>query len=482
MISIVIPVLNEEKFLGDCLKSVLEQDYAGEYEVVVVDNGSTDRTVEIARKLGARVTFSETKRNVFLARREGAFQARGEIVVQADADTLYPKDWLAKIGRHFADPRVVAVAGVFVYREPMPLGKIETLLRHFTNLLAVGCMGRPGIIAGANFAFRREAFLKVRGYDVRLYAPDQYGIASQLSRVGKVVYDRGLSCRTSPRRVRKPNHVIIRDFCVNVFRGFSHALYDSVSGRLPVKKAPLLRLSLVALLLLAVGLAAEGYFNPGSTVFGKVYSKARPGARVIALTFDDGPNEPYTSQIIDILDSQGIKATFFFTGKNVELYPDTARRVVAEGHVLGNHSYSHDANHALTIKGARDVEAAQRAIYSVVGVAPHFYRPPHGKKSPWELAYLQRDNIVAVNWSIATNELHTNDAQAVAERIVRKARPGGIIDLHDGYGNEHGTVNAAKSLTVEALPLIIKSLQDKGYAFVTVAELIGQPPYNRAGG
>ena len=90
-------------------------------------------------------------------------------------------------------------------------------------------------------------------------------------------------------------------------------------------------------LLIVIALVADGYFVPTSTVFGQVYSKAKTRDKVIALSFDDGPNEPYTSEILDILDSYGIKATFFVTGKNAELYPETVKRMVAEGQVIGNH-------------------------------------------------------------------------------------------------------------------------------------------------
>ncbi|MDO8473367.1 MAG: polysaccharide deacetylase family protein, partial [Dehalococcoidia bacterium] len=251
-------------------------------------------------------------------------------------------------------------------------------------------------------------------------------------------------------------------------------------GRTKIRKGPVLRLALVVPIIVALIVVAQGYFVPGSTVFGKVYSKAKTNDKVIALTFDDGPNDPYTSRILDILDSQDIKATFFVTGKNVQMYPETAKRIVAEGHDLGNHSYSHNANHALTAQGGKDVLLAEQAIYDVTGVLPRFYRPPHGKKSPWELYSIRHAGLTLVNWSIATNELHTTNFSAVAAQIVKKAKPGGIIDLHDGYGNDHGTPLADKTLAVKALPIIIEDLRKEGYSFVTVSELLGQSPYKVA--
>lgn len=139
-----------------------------------------------------------------------------------------------------------------------------------------------------------------------------------------------------------------------------------------------------------VSFTAYGYFVPSSPVFGKVYADESTKNKVVALTFDDGPNEPYTSQILDILAASNIKTTFFVIGHNVEQYPDSAARIIADGNVLGNHSYSHNANHALTDLGARDLEHAQVTINSTLGILPHLYRPPHGKKSPWELESVKK--------------------------------------------------------------------------------------------
>lgn len=543
MISVVVPVLNEEALLADCLKSLVAQDYTGEYEVVVVDNGSTDRSVSIAEALGARVIFSPTERDVAAARSYGARQSHGEIVAQADADSVYPKDWLTRIAAHFSDPDVVAVAGAFVYSGRAKWGGTEVFLRYVMNRGSTLVIGKPALISGANFAFRKEAYQRTAGYDIGLYAPDQWGLSTQLSKLGKVKYDGSLAVATSARRRDKPTPLLFKLFCQNLYHGFSRALRDRLArgetaaeGKKPWKsalhaaavillplfvvagllattvflffwrkirgglsralggllarpeparlvrrarRATLPRVLVVLLpLLVVVGFIADGYFVPSSTVFGQIYSKLKTTDRIVALTFDDGPNEPYTSQILDILDGYGIGATFFVTGRNAELYPDTVKRMVAEGYVVGNHSYHHNANHALTNEGMKDMDLANEAIWSVAGVEPHLYRPPHGRKSPWELYHAAHSQMIVVTWNVSADELHTRDFESFAKSIAEKTKPGSIIDLHDGYGNDHGTPRADKSLIVEALPLIIEALQNEGYSFVTVPELLGQPAYN----
>lgn len=482
MISVVIPALNEEKFLADCLESLKNQDYRGGYEIIVADNGSTDSTPQIARKFGVRLVHSE-KRGVGHARQAGADAARGDIIAQADADTIYPSDWLTKIASQFsAHPRAVAIAGRFLYKDPPSWAWLEYFLRHTLNRLTRLLFRRPLLISGATFAFRRQAFLDVNGYRDLSYSADQQGISSRLLKRGKIIYTPTVQVFTSSRSVNKLFAIVLRDVGIHLSRMLAYYCNGAITAwwwgvaaktrarRIAIRTAPF---SLLALLFIAYG-----YFIPASEVFGKVYYKADSPANVIALTFDDGPNEPYTSEILDILDRYNVKATFFIIGQNVGLSPDTVRRMVAEGHVVGNHSYSHNANHAITQYGSQDLYPAQETISKVTGVTPHLYRPPHGKKSPWELQALKKLGLIEVTWSASTGELHVKSAELLAQRIVSKSDPGEIILLHDGYGTSHDTAQADKSLTVGALPLIIERLQANGYRFVTVPDMLQVPAYN----
>lgn len=490
MISVVIPANNEAAYLGDCLASLQQQDFRGDWEIIVVDNASTDDTASMARSYGARMVY-EPRQDVIHARQAGFDAAAGDIIVQADADTTYPPGWLSYIAGHFnTHPRSVALAGIYVYSQPPRWAWLEYVGRHLLNLLGALFLGFPLLVAGANFAFRRRALLEIGGYDSSWLEPDQWGISKHLRRFGRIKYDTHLVAVTSPRRVANKRFIVVLvEMGYNLSKGIGY--YITRLRRLSKPRpARMNRLRRPMILTISLGLAgilgtsAFGYAAPSSQIFGPVYYQAVVDQKVVALSFDDGPNEPYTSQILDILKANDIKATFFAVGQNVAEYPQVAQRIVNEGHVIGNHSYTHNANHALSKESEKEITLAQTSIAEVTGLTPHLYRPPHGRKSPWELNYLRREGLVTVNWSVATNEEHSfayfgkPTADKVAKAILKKTKPGKIILLHDGYGTEHDTQNSDKSLTVQALPIIIQELTARGYQFITIPELLGIEPYN----
>jgi glycosyltransferase involved in cell wall biosynthesis len=217
MISIVIPALNEEKYLPECLHSLKEQSCANEPEIIVVDNGSTDGTVEVAKAGGVRLISCE-RRGVAYARQAGAEAAKGEVIVQVDADTTYPPGWLERIEEYFVlHPKSAGVAGRYVYLKPAAWAPIEHSFRKYLNKTGMVVLRRPVAVSGANFAFRRSAFVQSGGYDPASLYPDQWGIARQISRFGRIDYDHQSIVKTSARRVAKPLYVIafeiVRNCC-----------------------------------------------------------------------------------------------------------------------------------------------------------------------------------------------------------------------------------------------------------------------------
>jgi glycosyltransferase involved in cell wall biosynthesis len=193
----VVPAYNEAGYLPAALASLREQDYAGGYEVIVVDNASTDETAEVAVRLGARV-LHEASPGVCAARQAGTLAARGTIVVSTDADTVHPSDWLTRLDTQLKDD-VFAVAGPCRYADAPWWARVFPPL-WFAAVAAVHRLtGRVFYLTATNVAFRRDGF---PGYDTSLtQGGDEIDLLRRLRRCGRVVWDAGNPVLTSSRRM-----------------------------------------------------------------------------------------------------------------------------------------------------------------------------------------------------------------------------------------------------------------------------------------
>jgi len=201
LISIVIPAFNEAKNIRRCLQSLKAQDYQGKVEVIVANNNSLDNTGAIAREEGATVVF-EARPGVIFARQAGTEIARGEIIVQTDADTTYPVDWLSRIMKTFADhPEAVAVIGSFKFADGPWWGKaFSGLLFGITDVIHK-LSGRLIYIPGANTAFKRKFW---HGYDTTLdQGGDEVALLKALKKEGRIIFLRRNAVLTSARRLDK---------------------------------------------------------------------------------------------------------------------------------------------------------------------------------------------------------------------------------------------------------------------------------------
>jgi len=199
--SVVIPALDERDYLGATLASLTAQEFDGPVEIIVVDNGSTDGTAELAARRGARV-LHEPRRGVCAARQRGTAAARGEIVVSTDADTTHPTDWLSRIDRRFrATPGAMAVAGPCRYASPPWWAALFPPL-WFAGLGLVNRLcGWVGYLSATNVAFLREGF---PGYDITLtQGGDEVDLLRKLRRRGRVVWDPTIVVSTSSRRMNQ---------------------------------------------------------------------------------------------------------------------------------------------------------------------------------------------------------------------------------------------------------------------------------------
>jgi peptidoglycan/xylan/chitin deacetylase (PgdA/CDA1 family) len=188
--------------------------------------------------------------------------------------------------------------------------------------------------------------------------------------------------------------------------------------------------------------------------------------KVVALTYDDGPDSPYTGQIMDCLKKNNVKATFFVIGENGSRHPQEIRRMMAEGHEIGNHSWSH---HTLVLRTPaymrQEIERTDALLRGMGYTNEIYFRAPEGRKLlvlPWVLAKLHKIHIlfdvVAIDWE-------QKSVPTMLERIKTGVRPGSIILLHDGGGD--------RSATVLLTDAIINTLGKEGYTFCTISQLLG---------
>jgi peptidoglycan/xylan/chitin deacetylase (PgdA/CDA1 family) len=219
------------------------------------------------------------------------------------------------------------------------------------------------------------------------------------------------------------------------------------------------------------------FLSPYSQLFGRYPWRGGVGDRVVALTFDDGPNEPYTSQIAQVLKDRGVRATFFQVGWCVQRSPSSTAALVAAGHVVGNHGLSHRFRTYLRWGAfAEEIEHTQQILGQVLGQEPRLVRMPWLWRQPAILSMLARRGLTPVSGLFChALEVFQVDAARIAARAVAKAGPGVIIIFHDGY-NAGGGVRGE---TVDAVRLTIDGLLERGYRFVTVDQLLGVPPYRR---
>lgn len=179
----------------------------------------------------------------------------------------------------------------------------------------------------------------------------------------------------------------------------------------------------------------------------------------IALTFDDGPHPVYTEQILDGLKERGVKATFFVTGSHATDYPDIIKRIHEEGHIIGNHTYSHLQLTSTNKKQfTQELKDTNQVIKEITGAETIFVRPPYGE---WN-KQLEKDlNLFPVLWTIDPLDWCSSDATCIVTNVVNQVKANDIILLHDEY-------ESTKKAALE----IIDRLRKEGYDFVTVEEIL----------
>ncbi|HEX2602370.1 MAG TPA: polysaccharide deacetylase family protein [Gemmatimonadaceae bacterium] len=215
-----------------------------------------------------------------------------------------------------------------------------------------------------------------------------------------------------------------------------------------------------------IGGVVHGAFHRNSPIFGRALGRIDSDRKVVALTFDDGPNPDATPRILDTLGEKGVRATFFVLGSHAERWPELVRRMSSEGHQLGNHGYFH---RKLQFKSpfyvSRDIRLGIRAIRRAGAPAPRYFRAPHGFRSPWTTPIASSYGERTVGWSLGVWDSDRPGVNEIVRRTIEGVTPGSIVLLHDGDGyNPDGD----RMQTAAALPHIIDRLTDQGYEFATL--------------
>jgi peptidoglycan-N-acetylglucosamine deacetylase len=458
--SVIIPAYNEEEYIANSLKFLKKQDYQGEFEIIVVNNASTDNTAAIAKKSGAKVVY-ENKKGVSAARRKGSLEASGEILAFTDADSKVPLNWLTRLNSIFnSDENIVAAGGFFMFDDVgLTINFLANKIFLPMNNMVLKYLISPHspFLTGSNMALSKEAYKKSGGFDPKLMYAEDIDMAKKAAMFGKVYFDSKLKVRTSFRRYSGGHKNLIfvlpksiREMFVTISRfiviKFSNKIFPA---------QPAIR---------------ENY--PSSLE--KVSQK---NSRMVALTFDDGPYGKPTEKIIDILKAKEAKATFFILGANVKKYPKILERELREGHVIGNHSFSH--SRLLFLKTPRnifeEITRANTEINKVINLRPRLFRPPYGFKSPWMKKILKSRGYSLIPLDIITMDYNAKTKpDKITKYILRKIRSSSIITLHDGRDTK---INYSRENIVEALPEIIDGIRKKGYEIVPLDRLIGEKAY-----
>lgn len=198
-------------------------------------------------------------------------------------------------------------------------------------------------------------------------------------------------------------------------------------------------------------------------------SQAASEVKQVALTFDDGPDPRYTPRVLDTLRHYNIQATFFVEGRFMRAHPDLARRIIAEGHVLGNHTDTHpylDRQSADVVRA--EIDGCDRTLQTTLHLRTFLFRPPRGQWNPTIYREVRKRGDHLILWTVALEHHDAPTPPEMAARALRLVRPGGIILLHDGG-------SAPRDATVAALPLLLDGLRTRGYRCVTVPELLHIP-------
>lgn len=222
------------------------------------------------------------------------------------------------------------------------------------------------------------------------------------------------------------------------------------------------------LLVLYAAALAYGSYNVRSNFYVKTISSANTPLKQIAISFDDGPAKDYTPQILQILKEHEVKAAFFCIGKRIKENEDLLKQVHEEGHIIGNHSYSHDLWFDLfsAKKMYEDLQMMNSVMEKTIGKKPKLFRPPYGVTNPNLKKAIQQSRYITVGWNIRSMDTVVKDARKLLAKVTASLKPGAVVLFHD-----------TSKTTLDILSAFIKQAREMGYEIVRLDKLLNLEPY-----
>jgi peptidoglycan/xylan/chitin deacetylase (PgdA/CDA1 family) len=231
-------------------------------------------------------------------------------------------------------------------------------------------------------------------------------------------------------------------------------------------------LALVLTGVVSASAVAAGYQSmaPAGQWYGKTFTGLGPGSRQLALTYDDGPNDPHTLRLLEVLSQHGVQATFFLIGRYVRQRPEIVRDIVHAGHIVGNHTFTHPL---LTFKSEpairQELSECRSALQDAIGEHANLFRPPFGGRRPAVLRIARELGMSPVMWNVTGYDWNAPPGAEIERKVASQIRGGDVILLHDGGHNQMG---ADRSQTVIATDRLIARYKAEGYDFVSVPRMV----------
>lgn len=531
MISVVIACLDGADTLQVALESLVDQDCPDDWEIIMADNGSRDASREIFLAMSARrpqrrmrLIDASDRRGKSHALNRGIAAAAGDRLVFLDADDTVAPGWLAAMAAALERDDFVAARVDIRALNPDWATAIRPNPQQ-TRLMVLTHAPFCAYAGGATLGLHRRVFDAVGGFDTGTMCFEDVDFCIRAHASGftlryapEAIYN--YRFRASPQAIRRqaeayaqarlqlrkrygrsrsvmaplPWIALAAEFgllglwrCAQAARGglseqdaawFGHRLgtaRGNAAGALAHRTAPAspglrgLRrwASLTAASVLPRALA-PWY---GSTV------SVRTSKPLMALTFDDGPDPATTPALLDALARLGARATFFVVGARAERHPALIARIAAEGHEIGNHSWSHPS--LPTLASAEIAAQIGRTRGALGTLGRRLMRPPYGDQDFRTNRIARGLGYRVVLWNISGADWMGHDSATLAERIVAQAAPGAIVLLHDSLCSFESETFRDRTPTIEAVAKVVEALPD--YAFVTVSELLAQGrPVERA--